>query len=56
MKWPFKYKKNPSLTYNCCHAWGYFDKERERAVIEAIRKSECNKILVGLGIPKQTKG
>ncbi len=34
---------------------GYFDKERERAVIEAMRKSEANIILVGLGFPKEDK-
>ncbi|MCL2156273.1 MAG: WecB/TagA/CpsF family glycosyltransferase, partial [Leptospirales bacterium] len=34
---------------------GYFDTEREKSVIEAIRKSEANIIFVGLGFPKEDK-
>ena len=34
---------------------GYFDAEREKSVIEAIRKSEANIIFVGLGFPKEDK-
>ena len=34
---------------------GYFDAEREKSVIEAIRKSEANIIFVGLGFPKEEK-
>jgi exopolysaccharide biosynthesis WecB/TagA/CpsF family protein len=34
---------------------GYFTPERERSVIEAIRKSEANVVLIGLGFPKEEK-
>lgn len=34
---------------------GFFDAEREKSVIEAIRKSEANIIFVGLGFPKEDK-
>jgi len=34
---------------------GYFNKDREKSVIEAMRKSEANIILVGLGFPKEEK-
>lgn len=34
---------------------GYFNKQRESSVIEAIRKSEANIILVGMGFPKEDK-
>lgn len=34
---------------------GYFDNEREKSVIEAIRKSEANIVFVGLGFPKEDK-
>jgi N-acetylglucosaminyldiphosphoundecaprenol N-acetyl-beta-D-mannosaminyltransferase len=34
---------------------GYFDPEREKSVIEAIRKSEANIVFVGLGFPKEDK-
>lgn len=34
---------------------GYFDTEREKSVIEAIRKSEANIVFVGLGFPKEDK-
>jgi len=34
---------------------GYFTPERELSVIEAIRKSEANVVLVGLGFPKEEK-
>ena len=34
---------------------GYFSHEREKSVIEAIRKSEPNIILVGMGFPKEDK-
>ena len=34
---------------------GYFDTDREKSVIEAIRKSEANIIFVGLGFPKDDK-
>ncbi len=34
---------------------GYFTEEREKSVIEAIRKSEANIVLVGLGFPKEEK-
>jgi len=34
---------------------GYFDSEREKSVIEAMRKSEANIIFVGLGFPKEEK-
>ncbi len=32
---------------------GYFNPEREKSVIEAMRKSEANIIFVGLGFPKE---
>ena len=34
---------------------GFFDAEREKSVIEAIRKSEANIVFVGLGFPKEDK-
>ena len=34
---------------------GYFDANREKSVIEAMRKSEANIIFVGLGFPKEDK-
>ncbi len=34
---------------------GYFTEEREKSVIEAIRKSEANIVFVGLGFPKEEK-
>jgi N-acetylglucosaminyldiphosphoundecaprenol N-acetyl-beta-D-mannosaminyltransferase len=34
---------------------GYFNSQREQSVIEAIRKSEANIILVGMGFPKEDK-
>lgn len=34
---------------------GYFDSEREKSVIEAIRKSEADIVFVGLGFPKEDK-
>ncbi len=34
---------------------GYFNTEREKSVIEAIRKSEANIVFVGLGFPKEDK-
>jgi N-acetylglucosaminyldiphosphoundecaprenol N-acetyl-beta-D-mannosaminyltransferase len=34
---------------------GYFDADREKSVIEAIRKSEANIVFVGLGFPKEDK-
>lgn len=34
---------------------GYFNQEREKSVIEAIRKSEANIVFVGLGFPKEDK-
>jgi N-acetylglucosaminyldiphosphoundecaprenol N-acetyl-beta-D-mannosaminyltransferase len=34
---------------------GYFSQDREKSVIEAIRKSEPNIILVGMGFPKEDK-
>jgi len=34
---------------------GYFNREREKSVIEAIRKSEANIVFVGLGFPKEDK-
>lgn len=34
---------------------GYFNEEREKSVIEAMRKSEANIIFVGLGFPKEDK-
>lgn len=34
---------------------GYFNAEREKSVIEAIRKSEANIVFVGLGFPKEDK-
>ncbi|HOP61900.1 MAG TPA: WecB/TagA/CpsF family glycosyltransferase [Spirochaetota bacterium] len=34
---------------------GYFNQEREKSVIEAIRKSEANIIFVGLGFPKEDR-
>lgn len=34
---------------------GYFTPEREKSVVEAIRKSQANIVLVGLGFPKEEK-
>ncbi len=34
---------------------GYFNPEREKSVIEAMRKSEAKIILVGMGFPKEDK-
>ncbi len=34
---------------------GYFNSDREKSVIEAIRKSEANIVFVGLGFPKEEK-
>jgi len=34
---------------------GYFSPEREKSVIEAIRKSQANIVFVGLGFPKEEK-
>jgi N-acetylglucosaminyldiphosphoundecaprenol N-acetyl-beta-D-mannosaminyltransferase len=34
---------------------GFFNKEREKSVIEAIRKSEANIVFVGLGFPKEDR-
>ena len=34
---------------------GYFSEEREKSVIEAMRKSEANIVFVGLGFPKEDK-
>jgi len=34
---------------------GYFNADREKSVIEAIRKSEANIVFVGLGFPKEDK-
>ncbi len=34
---------------------GFFDANREKSVIEAMRKSEANIILVGLGFPKEDR-
>jgi N-acetylglucosaminyldiphosphoundecaprenol N-acetyl-beta-D-mannosaminyltransferase len=34
---------------------GYFNDEREKSVIEAMRKSEANIVFVGLGFPKEDK-
>lgn len=34
---------------------GYFSAEREKSVVEAMRKSEANIIFVGLGFPKEEK-
>ena len=34
---------------------GYFNQDREKSVIEAMRKSEANIIFVGLGFPKEDK-
>lgn len=34
---------------------GYFNEEREKSVIEAIRKSEANIVFVGMGFPKEDK-
>ncbi|HPQ53024.1 MAG TPA: WecB/TagA/CpsF family glycosyltransferase [Spirochaetota bacterium] len=34
---------------------GFFTQEREKSVIEAIRKSEANIVLVGMGFPKEDK-
>ncbi len=34
---------------------GYFNEEREKSVIEAMRKSEANIIFVGLGFPKEDR-
>ncbi len=34
---------------------GYFNQQREKSVIEAMRKSEANIIFVGLGFPKEDR-
>jgi N-acetylglucosaminyldiphosphoundecaprenol N-acetyl-beta-D-mannosaminyltransferase len=34
---------------------GYFNAEREKSVIEAMRKSEANIVFIGLGFPKEDK-
>ncbi|MBN1500283.1 MAG: WecB/TagA/CpsF family glycosyltransferase [Spirochaetes bacterium] len=34
---------------------GFFSKEREASVVEAIRKSEANIVLVGMGFPREDK-
>jgi len=34
---------------------GYFNQDREKSVVEAMRKSEANIIFVGLGFPKEDK-
>jgi len=34
---------------------GYFNADREKSVIEAMRKSEANIVFVGLGFPKEEK-
>lgn len=34
---------------------GYFNSEREKSVVEAIRKSQANIVLVGLGFPKEDR-
>jgi len=34
---------------------GYFNSEREKSVIEAIRKSEADIVFVGMGFPKEDK-
>jgi len=34
---------------------GFFNSEREKSVIEAMRKSEANIVFVGLGFPKEDK-
>ncbi len=34
---------------------GFFDAEREKSVIEAIRKSEADIVFVGLGFPKEDR-
>lgn len=34
---------------------GYFNEEREKSVIEAMRKSEANIVFVGLGFPKEDR-
>lgn len=34
---------------------GYFNTEREKSIIEAMRKSEANIIFVGLGFPKEDR-
>ncbi|MCP4135730.1 MAG: WecB/TagA/CpsF family glycosyltransferase [bacterium] len=34
---------------------GYFNPQREKSVIEAMRKSEANIVFVGLGFPKEDK-
>jgi N-acetylglucosaminyldiphosphoundecaprenol N-acetyl-beta-D-mannosaminyltransferase len=34
---------------------GYFNPERERSVVEAMRKSEANIIFVGLGFPREDR-
>ncbi len=34
---------------------GYFNADREKSVIEAIRKSEANIVFVGMGFPKEDK-
>jgi N-acetylglucosaminyldiphosphoundecaprenol N-acetyl-beta-D-mannosaminyltransferase len=34
---------------------GFFNMEREKSVIEAIRKSEANIVFIGLGFPKEEK-
>ena len=37
------------------HHGGYFDKDREKAVVEAMRKSEANIFFIGLGFPKEDR-
>jgi len=34
---------------------GYFNQQREKSVVEAMRKSEANIVFVGLGFPKEDK-
>ncbi len=34
---------------------GYFSPEREKAVVEAMRKSEANIVFVGMGFPKENR-
>jgi len=34
---------------------GYFTPEREKSVVEAIRKSQANIVFVGLGFPREEK-
>ena len=51
----FNIKKSfPSIRIVGRHG-GYFDSNREKSVIEAIRKSEANIVFVGLGFPKEDK-